>query len=200
MFVLSLCKKFCPDKLPVLPGIKLGDGADGEIFSIENEPDKVIKLSILYDTEETPLKNFQKIEALVGRIMIERPSAYVRVYAQGYLGRFSRDTCSGEQEFILYYYIMERLEKITEDECKVFHSILCHEDRGIKKDFSPLEMQKMLTGLSRGLDFSAEKVTLFCNNIKEAPVAHIDLHVRNIMKDVFGSFKLIDLDRLKMEN
>ena len=200
MLVLSLCNKFCPDKLPVCLGIKLGDGADGELFSIENEPDKVIKLSVLYDTEGTLLEKFQKIEALIGRIMIERPSAYVRVYAQGYLGKFSRDTYGGKQEFILYYYIMEKLEKITEDERKVFHSILSHEDREIKKDFSPLEMQKMLAGLGRGLDFSAEKVTLFCNNINDCDIKHCDLHARNVMMSATGSFKLVDIDRLKMEN
>jgi len=199
MLVLSLCNKFCPEKLPVIPDIKLGDGADGEIFSIKNEPNKVIKLSVLYDPDETPLKNFGKIQAAVGRIMIERPSAYVRVFSQGYLGKYYRDYCGSKQEFILYYYIMERLEKITEDERKVFHSILSHEDRGIKKDFSPPEMEKMLAGLGRGLDFSAEKVTLFCNNIKECNIKHCDLHVRNILKDMYGNFKLIDLDRLELK-
>jgi len=197
MLVLSLCKKFCPEKLPVLPGVKLGDGADGEIFLIENEPDKVIKLSVLFDPSSS--KNFFTIGSALHRIMIERPSAYVRVFSYDYLGTYHRDCLDGKQEFILYYYIMEKLEKITEDERKVFHSIMCHEDRGIKKDFSLDELQKILAGLSRGLDFSAEKVTLFYNNVGACDIKHCDLHVRNVLKDINGNFKLIDLDRLDIK-
>jgi len=57
----------------------------------------------------------------------------------------------------------------------------------------------MLQGMSRGLDFDAEKVTLFCNNIRTAPVSHLDIHVRNIMKNDTGDYKLIDLDRIELE-
>jgi thiamine kinase-like enzyme len=92
---------------------------------------------------------------------------------------------------------MEKLQKITEDEGRVFHSILSHEDSGKIKDFSNEKIQELLFGM-RALDFDAEQVTLFCNNIKTPHLSHLDIHTRNIMKDDKGNFKLIDLDRVTL--
>lgn len=203
MFVLSLCKQLCPDKLPFQPGHRLGDGADGEVLSIENEQDRVLKLGILYEQHDYGLDEyFQHIQKTLEYFTKNNPQPYVRVYEHGYLGTYSRPMSywkSGKQGFIIYYYVMEKLEKISEDESKVFHSIISHEDRGIEKNFSSQKIHEMLQGLGRGLDFDAEKITLFCNKIRTAPVSHLDLHVRNIMKDKTGAFKLIDLDRINLE-
>lgn len=203
MFVLSLCNQLCSDKIPYQTDTRLGDGADGEVFSIVNEPTKVIKLGIKYEHHDEDLdREYNRIREAIDYFIHTSPAAYARVYEQGYLGTFSRDIPSyrgGKQKFTMYYYIMEKLEKITEDEKKVFHTIISHEDRGIEKNFSPSKVREMLQGMSRGLDFDAEKVTLFCENIKSAAVSHLDMHVRNIMKDSSGEFKLIDLDRIKLE-
>jgi hypothetical protein len=148
------------------------------------------------------LKPYQQIQKVLDHLMLTHPDAYARVYEHGYLGTYSRKAehwRSGKQNFIIYYYIMEKLRKISEDETKVFHTILSHEDRGIDKNFSLEKIGEMLEGMARGLDFDAEKVTLFCNNIKRAPLSHLDIHVRNIMKDDVGDFKLIDLDRIELE-
>jgi len=45
----------------------------------------------------------------------------VSIYEHNFLGYGVRDTCFGEQKYILYYYIMEKLQKTTDDERKVFH-------------------------------------------------------------------------------
>lgn len=204
MFVLSLCRQLCPDKLPVRPDVRLGEGADGEVFSIVGDPHKVVKLGILYERHDRGMvEYYQQIQKVLDYMMHTQPPAYVRMYEHGYMGRYKRKMQSwrkGEQEFIIYYYIMEKLHPITEDEGKVFHSILSHEDRGIDKNYSPEKIQEMLQGMSRGLDFDAEKVTLFCHNIKEALVSHLDIAVRNIMKNEANEFKLIDLDRISLEN
>jgi hypothetical protein len=203
MFVLSLCKQLCHDKLPVEPGVRLGDGADGEVLSIIGDTKRVLKLGILYERHDRGmLKYYQQIQKVLDYLKPSQPDAYARVYEHGYLGTYSRKADhwrSGKQDFIMYYYIMEKLEKISEDESKVFHSILSHEDRGIKKNFSLEKIEEMLKGMGRGLDFDAEKVKIFCNNIKRAPIWHLDIHVRNIMKDDAGNFKLIDLDRIELE-
>lgn len=203
MFVLSLCNQLCPDKLPVQPDLRLGEGADGEVLTIIGSKDKVLKLGVLYEHVDYKLKKrFNQIERVLKRMITYPTQSYVRVYEYGYLGTFSRKNVSwnnGTQEFILYYYTMEKLEKITDDERRVFHSILSHEDRGIEKNFSTDKIKEMLEGMSRGLDFDAEKIILFCNNIRNATILHLDIHVRNIMKDENGNFKLIDLDRVKLE-
>src|SRR5512135_1840403 len=203
MFVLSLCRQFCPDKIPVVPDVRLGEGADGEVFSIQGEPDKVLKLGILYERHDRGFENYyRQIQSVLDYLIVNYPDAYARVYEHGYLGSYSRKMPhwrNGEQKFIIYYYIMEKLNKISEDESRVFHSILSHEDRGIEKNFSSDKIREMLQGMSRGLDFDAEKVILFCDKIKGAPISHLDIHVRNIMKDNTGNFKLIDLDRIELE-
>jgi thiamine kinase-like enzyme len=204
MLVLSLCHQLCPDKIPVKTGQRIGSGgADGEVFEIIGEPAKVIKMGILYERHDRGLLNyFTAIQKGLDYVMTVQPAAYARVYEHGYLGTYSRKAehwRTGNQNFIIYYYIMEKLYKTTEDERKVFHTILSHEDRGIEKNFSPDKIREMLEGMSLGLDFDAEKVTLFCDNIRGASVSHLDIHVRNIMKDDAGKFKLIDLDRIELE-
>lgn len=200
MMVLSLCRKLCADKIPVVPTNRLGDGSDGEVFEIENSPDKVIKFCVAYERFKVDLtKHYRKDIIPILNHLIDNPiAAYARVYAHEYMGIYQRDFLSspnGKQQFILYYYIMERLNKISEDENKVFHSILSHEDKRIAKNYPLPKIKKMLQGLSCGLDFDAEKVILFCENLKSSPVEHLDIHSRNIMKDTNGNFKLIDFDR-----
>ena len=65
--------------------------------------------------------------------------------------------------FILHYYIMEKLYTISEDEYKVFHTILSHEDREIKKNWSRKKIEETIKGLSLGLDFDKDKVLSFCD-------------------------------------
>lgn len=203
MFVFSLCRQLCPEKLPVQPDVYLGDGADGEVLSIADDPNRVIKLGVLYERAGSKLeKLYGNIDRALEFVLRTQPRAYVSVYKHGSLGVYTRDNVAfykGKQRFVLYYYVMEKLEKISEDERRIFHSILSHEDRKIEKNFSSDKIREMLEGMSRGLDFDAEKVMLFCDNIKAAPLSHLDIHVRNIMKDKVGNFKLIDLERIELE-
>lgn len=202
MLVLKLCEQYCPEKIPVTPTIRLGDGADGEVFEIAGDPDKVIKFCILYDTGSVGLKNTYKyISNVIDHLIVQPSPTYAQVYVHSYMGEFSREVAWGKkiQKYILYYYTMEKLFKTTEDERKVFHTILSHEDRNIVKNYTTDEIRKMLEGLSRGLDFDAERVTFFCDNFRKTPVSHYDIHVRNIMKDAQGNFKLIDFDRAQLQ-
>ena len=204
MFVLSLCRQLCPDKIPYKPDIRLGEGADGEVLSLVGDEDKVMKLGILYEQRGTNTfeRSYQHIQDVLSFFQQKQFDAYTRVYEYGHLGFYTRKNVSfrnGTQRFGIYYYTMEKLEQISEDEAKVFHSILSHEDRGIEKNYSPDEVREMLRGMSSGLDFDVEKVTLFYENIRSAPVSHLDIHVRNIMKNRLGDFKLIDLDRIELE-
>ncbi|HEY5268684.1 MAG TPA: hypothetical protein VII94_06230 [Candidatus Saccharimonadales bacterium] len=198
MKVLSLCQKL-NFKLPVESLECLGDGSDGEVFTIASDKNTVIKLCIIYEYDEDCERLYEKTRSNLLFVMENKPSAYVRVHTHGYLGSSVRPFDTRMQKFIIHYYTMEKLRKISEDECRVFSSILSYEDCGIKKDYSPKKFKEILTGLRRRLDFDAEKVTLFCNNIEAAPIVYNDLHIMNIMKDASGNFKLIDLDRMELE-
>jgi serine/threonine protein kinase len=178
-------------------GNEIGIGADGQVFSLQNEDDKVIKFCVRFDYNNCSLKNeYKKIDNILSYLLNKKPIAYARVYEYGYLGEYSRSLYDGSsQKYILYYYVMEKLNKISEDEKKVFHSLLSHEDRNIKKNFSLLKIKQMMLGLSLGLDFDSEKIILFCENLKRTDIHHNDIHPRNIMKDKDNNFKLIDFDR-----
>lgn len=196
MLVLPLYKQLCHKQLSVRLGPLLGSGNDGECYSIVGDPNKVLKLSIIFDLPQNRMGvRFQRLQQALDYVIKHQPEAYARVYEQVYLGT----SLIEEKKFILYSYLMEKLLKISEDETKVFHTILSHEDRGITKNYSSAKIEKILSGLSRGLDFDAEKIILFCDNIRKVPVAHLDMHNRNIMKNEIGIFKLVDLDKIELE-
>lgn len=205
MLVLNLCKQYCVDKIPAQPGERLDDGADGEVFVIADEPTRVIKFSVIYDREEDSPREiyFNQVVPILDYVMQQKSALCVKVYEFGFLGEFWRKLVNwrtGTQNFILHYCIMERLHKLSEDEKKVFHSLVSHEDNRIEKDLSPDKIKNICQGLARGLDFDVEKVILFCDQLRESSLSHLDIHPRNIMKDVNGSFKLIDFDRATLES
>jgi serine/threonine protein kinase len=177
-------------------------GADGQVFELLNAhnllipTNKVIKYSIIYDTAIRPATVYMEEIWPVLDMALHMPSdVCVQVYEHGYLGDHSDED---GRLFVIYYYVMEKLLEISDDERKVFHSILSHEDRNICKDFSSQKINEMLLGMGRGLDFDAKKIKLFCDNIKKSFLLHQDISPRNILKNANGDFKLIDLDRSKL--
>jgi serine/threonine protein kinase len=204
MLVLKLCQQFCPDKIPVVPTTKLGDGADGEVFDIEGQPDRVIKFCIVYEEQVAPesiTDEYKRTQSVIDWLQGHPVDICATIYSSGYMGEFSRKVWGNKEEkYILYYYIMEKMQKISEDERRVFHSILSNEDRRIVKNFTTEQVKKMVAGLSRGLDFDVEKVIFFCDNLKRAPIIHLDMNPRNIMKDPAGNFRLIDFDRAEIRS
>lgn len=203
VLVWSLCQKLCPNSLPVQPDERLGDGADGEVLSIVGDPNRVIKLGVIYDNPVRPLTTYASIQQVLDYLVETQPCVYARVYQHGYLGQFQRpvvDQRRKYQPFLLYYYVMERLSKLSEDEKKVFHSILDHEDRGVAKEYPMHKIEEMLRGMSRGLDFDFDRVMMLCGDLRRLPILHLDIAARNIMKNAAGDYKLVDMDRALMEN
>ena len=200
-----LVQNLCVDnniEIPYRFGNRLGDGADGECFDIL-ESNKVIKLCVLLDYPTRNLDNdYLNVSNTINFIKNKSIRAYAQVHDFKYLGRYNRphvEMVDG-QDYILYYYTMEKLNHLTDDEKKIFHSILSHEDSGRPKNYEILKIKKMLKGMATALDFDEEKVTFFCEELKRAPIIHNDIHIRNIMKDNCGNFKMIDFDRCKIKN
>lgn len=193
-----LVLKLLPENIKFNLGDRLGDGADGEVFELSDYTDRVIKFCVLFEYPELMLEQeyFKRSNALAV-LKNNNSSTYARVYEHEFIGLFNRpiEWSNRGQNYILYYYIMEKLNKISEDEKRVFHSILCHEDKNLNKNFSIKKINQMLEGMSTALDFDKHKVMLFCEGLKNSKIIHNDLHVRNIMKDNLGNFKLIDFDR-----
>jgi hypothetical protein len=206
LFALDLSKQLCANLIPVDTGEVLGYGADGDVHVIKDNPNQVIKFAKLYESfcEDDPIDiQLNNIIGVLDYIQNFQIKCFAKVYSYNYLGTFDRHQVYEEggkelvrrQRFALYYYIMERLHKISDDEKKVFHSIICHEDRGYDKNYSIKTIESMLNGMEPYFSFDKEKVLIFCININKAPIKHNDLHKRNIMKDDNGNYKLVDFDR-----
>lgn len=150
----------------------LGKGADGVVFEKDG---KALKYSAFSQSKLDAIELLKK----------SHPRAYVHVYE-----------CAKQDDEL--YVSMDKLEPCSEDECKVFHSVLSHEDRNLKKDYTKDQLLYMLKGLERGLDFDLQEALQFCLDVKECKFVHLDLHPRNIMKKN-NHFKLIDLDRIQYE-
>lgn len=206
MLTLSLCQKVCPNLIPPNIGESLGDGSDGQVFDLTSDPNKVIKISLLscYLGEDLD-SQYSKIETSLRYLKEHDDISYARLYTYECLGKFTRTVFNDrislgeEEDFILYSYVMEKCLKLSQDEKKVFHTLLDHEDRNIAKNYTPTEIKNILTGLAVGLDFDESKVTLFCDNLRLSPLRHKDISVRNIMKKDSGDFKLVDFDRTELE-
>ena len=200
MLVHNLCKQLCPERIPCTVGKKLGDGADGEVFDIVGRSDRVIKFCVLYETGSDSLELvYRRISKVIDYLIGHPDPVFAKVYRHNIMGQFTRTVWKNNtQRYVMYYYFMEKLEKITDDERKVFDTLLSHEDKNKKKIFTPEKFKEIISGLSSGLDFDKKKVTFFCDNLKVSPVQHLDIHPRNIMKDDQGNFKMIDFDRAQL--
>jgi RIO-like serine/threonine protein kinase len=196
MNVLTLIQKH-NEEVPVILGEQIGQGADGQVFIIKNEPNKVIKLSVIYGESESDVKNaYRKVTRTLSSIRNENMGAFVRVDGYGFLGSYATAT----KYYALHYHMMERLFPISDDEEKVFHSLLSHEDANKMKNYSSNQIEEMLDGMKKGLDFDVSAVKFFVENLKNSHVVQLDLHPRNIMKDKAGQFKIIDCDRCHFTN
>lgn len=182
--------------IPYQLGEELGHGADGQVFEVLDDPTKVIKICGIFQLPNHDLEQEYRQRSNVMHHMICDPSPiHACVYEHVKLGEFERTFDHHPQHYILHYTVMERLAELSEDEKKVFHSILSHEDRGLIKNFPLTKLQSILQGLGMGLDFSENKVMVFLKELKMSKVRHLDLHERNVMRNADGDYRLIDFDR-----
>lgn len=168
-----------------ISGERLGEGADGEVFDLKNG--KVIKYSILYDDYVSDLESkFLNIKKNLLNLIDNSNQLFCNVYEFREIIRSSR-VCQGvKQDYIIYSYVMEKMDLLYGDEQKVLFSVLNN-----KK----MDLHVLLGGLSFGLYFDKPKVVKFYELLQSGH-GHKDIHIQNIMKDCNGNFKLIDFDRM----
>jgi serine/threonine protein kinase len=180
---------------------ELGSGADGQVFSLLNDSGKVIKFGILFDDcSNTVDQQYDKLNQVLSYIKCKKTNLFVKVYQSDFLLKGTRSTSDGNQNYLIYYYLMDRLNKLSDDETKVFHTIISHEDRNVVKNYSYDRIQEMLRQMQRGLEFTLAKVNSFYNKLlNNKEILHLDIHPRNIMKDHCNNYYLIDLDRSQLQ-
>lgn len=172
-------------------------GADGSVYNITNN--QVLKLSAQFDWNDNLKLDYKNtcdvLSYLSGKVL---PS-FANVYSFAHIGRFNRTVFNDViQNYVLYYYTMEKLNPISEDEKRVFHTLLSHEDNNVVKNYSKSKVKEIVESLHRALDFDKGKVMMLCDDIRSSVIEHNDLNPRNIMKNDRGDFKLIDFDRCEL--
>jgi hypothetical protein len=191
------------DKVLQANNIELGEptgfgGAHGEVFELVGLPDRVIKLSVLYDTfnyRETFQNAFLDIEMTFAKLIVASPSHFVRVFDFSKLAIGRRKVVFGPQEYIVYGTTMEKLFPLTEGEKKILKTICSLYNKDVD-DRRPVE--KIVSEVAQWYDFPVDKVLTFYSQLLSCPHIHNDCHRRNIMKDSNNNYKLIDLDLVKI--
>lgn len=150
----------------------IGSGVDGIVISSKGF---AVKASLWEVEKYKTIINF----------LYSKPYEYVCVHEYGNL----------TEE--VAYCVMDKLNPLSDDEYKMFFSLISHEDRNIMKDLSGSKFNETLDGLSKGFEFDRKQVVKFCNLLFTSHYKHLDLHPRNIMKNKNKEFKLIDLDRIR---
>lgn len=204
MQVLSLIKKDKPDFNPPNLGLEIGYGADGQVYELRDDPDKVIKYSVIYEWSLPPTAKEQYLRFKNNLTYIinnyHKHPFMVKIFNHDFLFQGKRKIVNNkDQNYLIHYVVMERLKEISEDEHKVFHSLLYHKNVFWSKDFTNQELNGILLGLAKGLDFNFEKMKSFYQEVKKSNIQHNDINLGNIMKNIDGDYKLIDLDRLSIK-
>ena len=183
-------------ELPFLLGEEIGSGVDGQIFEKKDNPSRVIKISCTDNTWEH--SNYHRLAEILLYLDFKSYWHFAKMYDHGPLHTFDESTGSLRKVFTIHYIEMEKLLPLSEDEVKIFHTLLSHEDANKKKEFNTDQILSMVNKLSEYLVLDKVKVCGFCFAIMDCYLKHKDLHPRNIMKNAEGNFRLIDFDRLEL--
>lgn len=166
----------------------IGKGVHGDVYEIKNN--KVIKFS-RFESEDFQTC-WKDIYESLSYLIENNPLSYANVHECKYLGKIDNN--------YFYYYVMDKLKPLSEDELRLFSSLFCHGDSGKHKNYSKSKINKMIDVMKNYLDFDANKVRMFDEGVRNSPIQHLDIHTRNIMKDDLNNFRLIDFDRITINH
>ena len=172
---------------------KIGCGVDGDVYL--NKYNKAVKFSFLYDYDLDIEEKYQNIKNVASFIQKEKPKHFVPIHSFSLIKESFRDFYISEsksivQKFKVFSYEMTLCEKLNDDECKVFHSILKTKNSFVENYIS------IVYELSKYLDVNATKIINFVDGVNAYKIKHNDILNQNIMK-LNNDFVLIDIDRVQ---
>ena len=175
---------------------ELGSGADGQVFSLKKDLNKVIKLSIIFGESEAEVTdNFDSIKSNYNYLISNCFKNIAQVFEIGYVVSGKRvGGYSGN--YLIYYSVMEKLSEPSPEELKVLNTV-CH-SFFCKEKLNVLDIK--LKELNNYFSFDKKKIIEFYKFLRNCPIHHNDIHDKNIMKDDCGNFKLVDFDRIGLKN
>lgn len=185
--IYSLIDSAIP-KLPVNLLDHIATGADGRVYNIGNK--KVAKVSCILGSEKEVDYRARMFEKTLAHIIETYPGEYVRVHEYGKLDSGSIDNKS----YSVYYTIMDKLQDLEPFD-KLALKLCLDFDYEYLEDKVVLNHLYNAMGIIRIPSGIISRALFFMHMFLNSSIDHNDIHIANIMKDSFGSFKLIDLDR-----
>lgn len=174
-------------------GKLLNEGAQGKVYNIKEHRNKIVKISMLYDRDASPIEDiFSNIQNIYFWIKDNPQDVLVKIFEFGKLTEGERPFYPfiKDQKYISYYSIQEKLLRISLDEMKVFDAVSDYHN----KFNSQKSLQESIIDLKGYFNFDFDKVLAFCCNLQKLPIDNHDFRHCNIMKDKNDNFKLIDFD------
>lgn len=191
--ITGLLTTLFTDPLPFKIGEYIGQGNQGQVYHSLDKSDRVIKLSIIYDKFDgkTVEEVFQKTAATY-KYIVDNPNPILsNIFEFGKLYKGIQEIFEWQQEYLIFYSIMEKLIPLNENEQKVFKTICSAYNKELKT-YRPIE--EIITELKEWIDFDKDKIIAFYNQLPSLDIKHKDFEPRNIMKDNLGNYKIIDFD------
>jgi len=149
------------DRLPGRVGAAIGTGGDGNVYAFG--AGGAIKVGRLNRTL------YGQLERVLTVLEKHAPAGVVEVYEHGTLNESGDD--------VVYYYVMERLRKLTPTEGTVIGRLTFN----IQGPDDPTP------------DLQA-RVDQFAEDMSELPWSHLDPSPNNVMKSRNGEFKFVDIE------
>lgn len=170
----------------------IGSGFHGEVWSLFDQPDKVVKLAWapIIDQDYHPKWTWQHIHNTY-QYLIQHPSpTLATIYEVNVSVRIPHTNRQ------YYSVLMEKLLPLTDDELKVMTSVVMDYNGNIESGKCLQHIQE----LQEWLEFDAAQAEHFYDSLVQLPVVQRDFHSRNIMKDKEGEFRLIDFECLDLKD
>jgi thiamine kinase-like enzyme len=187
----------------------IDDGAQGKVYNIKEHRNKIVKISMLYDRDVSPIEEiFSNIQNIYFWIKDNPQDVLVKIFEFGKLTEGERPFYPfiKDQKYISYFSIQEKLIKLSVVEEKVFRNLAYNMTQYYHTD-EPFFTQNLaddplfyknlpdfLKSLKEKFDFDQNKILNFYSNLEKLQIYHNDFRPENIMKDKKGNFKLIDFD------
>lgn len=191
-------KQISKEPIPLV-GERLGEGTQGEVFSLLDDPNKVIKFAYLESKKDKCTGKNEVIKSsflsVMGYLKKHYFSCFPKVYHYGVLDIYNDKSYSGNVH--LSFSVVEKLEKLSEDEAFMIESIVSH----IENCCSDLERIEFIIRRhcdNYNINLNIKKFMRFYTQLICVPVIHNDMCGSNFMIDEYGDYKLIDFDRARL--
>lgn len=179
---------------------KIGQGTQGEVYSILGDPSKVIKFAYLDSNIGDPREKNEKRKLSFLAVMKYLSSYYFSCFPKVYgYGVIDLDEVTSRRHTNphISFSIWEKLERLPKNLEYMFDSIYNYMDRR-ESNFEVVADAVAHYNKSYNLNLDLKKFMKFYTQLICVPVSQGDMCGSNFMMNKDGDFKIIDFDRARL--